>query len=158
VRYVQFRQVLGNYRYRSFCSLLGGLDELTVQRVFLGVSSLFLCQSPSSHWSSLIYHRPLTHTITLTSQHIITFTAFQLRRLSIRKVICSNADISEDLFRMLLSIYRSIRDSSFNVSQLFSFGCVHLAMPYSCSCQLLPCVAVLFEFLSIFFNWFTVTD
>lgn len=43
-------------------------------------------------------------------------------RLSIRDVICSNADISEHLFRTLVSIFRTIRDSSFNVSQLFSVG------------------------------------
>jgi hypothetical protein len=149
VQNVLVRQVLGTYRYRSFCSVLGGLDKLTLQQVFLRVSSLFLCQSPSRHWSSLIYHRPLTHTIALTSQHITTFTAFQLDAFLLQNVICSNADISEDLFRMLVSIFRSIHDSSFSVSQLFSVAV------YICHCviMLLPVITVCYRTVWIFIEF-----
>ena len=145
MQYVLVRQVLGTYRYRSplfSAGWPGRTDSAAGFSWSFFAFSLPVAVQPliPAHLSS---HPNAYDNLDQSARYYIH--CLSAGRLSIRNAICSSADISEDLFRVLVSIYRSIRDSSFNVSQLFSFGCVHLLMRYSCCCQLLPCVTVLFE-------------
>jgi hypothetical protein len=130
-----------------FCSVRGGLDEVTVAAGFC--TSFFAFSWPFAAPPSIQVHlssRPIACDNPDQTAHC------HIHSLSIINVTCSNADISEDSFGVLVSIFRSMTHPSACPnclgSTLYTSHCVIRVL--ASHCRVLLCSLNVYRFYCVY--------